>query len=1033
LSGIEVLIILEQYYIQMKKITILLVATLISKICFSQSWTEMMQEPGRNFYEIQAAFNEYWKDKDITEKGKGYKPFKRWEYFVGQRVYPSGDLSLISTTWGNYQSFISQNISGNRTSSILSSNTWTAIGPMGALSGSVFGVPAKAGRDNFITFDPTNSNAYWCGSPSGGLWKTPNNGSSWSTTTDYLTVIGCSDLAVDPSNTNNLYLATGDGEGNGDTYSIGVLKSTDGGLTWNTTGLTFNVNQQRQMRRVIVNPLNPQILIAVGNFGVYRTTNGGTSWTLILGGNFYDAEFKSNNPNVVFVAGGSMYRSVNGGANFTQISTAGGIPTGSNRMNIAVTTADTNYVYVLASKSSNTGLLGVYRSTDGGVTFTTMCTTPDILSNPCNANTTGGQGWYDLSCAVSPLNRDEVVVGGVNVWKSTNGGVSFIDIGCWNSTTSNPPFVHADQHELEYTPTGTLYVTNDGGVSQYTGTSWIDRTSPRNISQIYKIGLSTLTPSLWITGHQDNGTNIYNGTTYAASYGGDGMDCFIDRTNDNNMFASLYNGGFRRSANGGTTWSSAINGLSGGAAWVSPWKQDPVAPTTLYAGYSEMFVSTDLGGSWTQLANTGGSGYVVEFAIAPTNNQVIYVIHGTSLRKTTDGGATWTNITGNLPVGNGAPTVITVHPADANTAWLTLSGYSAGNKVFQTTDGGATWINISYNLPNLPANCSVYQPGTNGRIYVGMDVGVYTKDNSSTTWTLYNSALPNVPIHDLGISPAAPTLLRAATYGRGVYQVGVIQASTTPVSAVGVSGAVCAGTGKNFRDNSSQDPTSWNWSVSPSAGVILNSSNTENPYITFSNGGTYTVSLTSSNGFGTGSTATQTVNVFASPVLTLTSNSSTNVCVNDSIVLSASGASTYTWLPNTKTGATLSFTATLSTPSAYTVNARDINGCTATQTLSLLVSDCTGLENRKMENELFTVFPIPASNRVTIKNRAESTTDVQLELEDANGKTVLKQTAHFKKDKSELPLNISSIANGIYILKLKTEKGSTYFMKVVKE
>ena len=471
----------------MKKITVFILTLLVSNHVFSQAWHEMMQEPGRNFYEIQAAFKEYWKDKDITEKGRGYKPFKRWEYFVEQRVYPSGDISLISNTWNNYEAFRLSNAANK--SAAVAGGTWTAMGPLGPMTGSASGLAAKAGRDNFVTFDPTNPTSYWCGTPSGGLWKTTNNGSTWSTATDFLTVIGCTDLAIDPTNTNIMYLATGDGEGNGDTYSIGVLKSIDGGLTWNPTGLVFNVNQQRQMRRIIVNPVNPQIVIAVGNFGVQRTTNGGTTWTQVQAGNFYDAKFKPGHPNVVYTAGSLLYRSVNGGATYTQLNASNGIPSGANRMNIAVTPADTNYVYVLASKSSNSGLLAVLRSTDGGSNFTTMITTPDILANPCNpGTTTGGQGWYDLSCAASPLNKDEIVVGGVNVWRSLNGGTNFTNIGCWNSTTASPPFVHADQHELEYNANGTLYVTNDGGISERLSSGvWADHTAPRNIAQIYKL------------------------------------------------------------------------------------------------------------------------------------------------------------------------------------------------------------------------------------------------------------------------------------------------------------------------------------------------------------------------------------------------------------------------------------------------------------------------------------------------------------------------------------------------------------------
>ena len=500
------------------------------------------------------------------------------------------------------------------------------------------------------------------------------------------------------------------------------------------------------------------------------------------------------------------------------------------------------------------------------------------------------------------------------------------------------------------------------------------------------------------------------------------------------MFASLQNGGFRRSLNGGTSWSSIINGLSGGPGWVSPWKQDPLVAQTLYAGYSQLFVSTNSGTNWNQLTNTGGSGYIVEFAIAPSNNQIIYVIHGTSLRKTMDGGSTWTNVTSNVPTGSGAPTFITIDPTDPNTVWVTLSGYSAGNKVFQTTNGGTSWVNVSYNLPNLPANCSVYQPGSNDRIYVGMDVGVYVKDNSSNTWSLYNTGLPNVPVHDLEISPAAPTLLRAGTYGRGVYQVDLIQATSVPSSTVHVEGAICKGVSKLFVDNSTEDPTGWTWAVSPSAGVTISSVNAQNPNITFQNTGVYTVSLAATNGFGTGATAVQSVTVFANPVITLSSSgNSQTVCVGEDILLTASGASTYVWLPNNKTGATLSFTPAAPNSITYTVTGKDANGCSNTEMLSLVISKCTGIAHTKITNDLFVVFPNPAKHAISIKNQSASITKVELEMEDANGKVVLKQSADFKKDRTEIELNISALANGIYILKLKTETGGTHSTKIVKE
>jgi hypothetical protein len=1231
----------------MKKL--LLVTSLLSFLSqpfFSQEWAELMNQPNANFYDVQKSFNDYWKDKDVTVKSRGYKVFKRWEYMVEPRVFPTGDLSLLGKNAENFQAFLDtySNNSGNKfssSSSNVASTTWSVVGPMGAMTGlAINGLPRKAGRDNFITFHPTIANTLWAGAPVGGLWKTTNNGTNWNTTTDNLSVIGCSDLAIDPSNTNIMYLATGDGDA-GDSRSVGVLKSTDGGATWSATGLSAVVSSGLLIRRLIINPTNPQILIAATNAGIYRTTNGGTNWTQINSVNSFDLEFKPGDPNTVYATGTSFYLSTNGGTSFSQIS-AGIATTGSNRMAVAVTSNSLglNYVYVIASSSASSGLLGIYRSTNSGVNFTNMATTPDVLANSCNGTGTGGQGWYDLAIAASPLNANEVVVGGVNHWRSTNGGTNWTNIGCWNSTMANPPYVHADVHDLEYNSLGVLYSANDGGTSFYTGSAWTDITGTRNIAQIYRIGLSGTSANYWITGHQDNGSNIYNGTTYNASYPGDGLDCFVDRTNNNNLFAETPNGGLVKSTNGGASWTSASAGLSGNVNWLCPWKQDPQTANTIYCGLSTIWRSSNQGTSWASLAALPiTAGAVTEFAIAPTNSLVMYVIKTSGVFVTFNGGTSWTNVTGTIPVGTAAPTFVSVDASDPNTAWVTLSGYSAANKVFMTTNGGATWTNVTGNLPNLPANCIVYQPGTNDIIYVGMDVGVYYKDNSSPNWTLYNIGLPNTKIADLEISPAAPGLLRAATYGRGVYQVDVIPVSAPPSSSFTYTGTICSGVPKTFNDVSTNTPTSWNWSVNPSAGVTITSPTSQNPNITFPSAGVYSVSLNANNAFGPGNISIQAVTVTATPVIAVTgsvqticsgnpanitasgattyswntgattaaiaplpvittvytvtgyngtcsssksatinvnatptvnvtnasictgssatitasgaasylwntsatssaisvtpalttvytvtgttgsctnvktttvtvnstptvvvnssticsgtsanltasgastyswntgattaiinpspvvttvytvtgtngvcsSNKTTTVAVNPSpsvnatsnnsiicqgqqVTLNASGANTYTWQPGSVSGSTITDSPAASI--VYTVSGSAANGCVGTNTVSVNVSLCTGVAQLNGNLVNYHVYPNPAKEQITLNITTTKSLEIFVELIDGSGKLSLKQIVRFDRTKIEHQINISSLASGVYFLKLVSKEGDNKTIKLVKE
>jgi hypothetical protein len=279
-------------------------------------------------------------------------------------------------------------------------------------------------------------------------------------------------------------------------------------------------------------------------------------------------------------------------------------------------------------------------------------------------------------------------------------------------------------------------------------------------------------------------------------------------------------------------------------------------------------------------------------------------------------------------------TYIAVDATDPNTAWVTFSGYTAGTKVYKTTNGGTSWTNVSTNLPNLPANCIVYEPGSNDRVYVGMDVGVYYLDNTTTTWTLYNAGLPNTPIADLEISPANPTKLYAATYGRGVYKVDVVT-SAAPVSSFSVaSTGLCSGTNISFTDQSTSAPISWSWSVTPAAGVTVTTPTLQNPTMNFSNGGTYTVSMQATNGVGPGTVATQTVVVIGTPTVTIPVQSKT-VCAGSSVSFTASGATTYSWTSGGGTGTVATYTPVALT--VYTVTGTT-SGCSGVRTATVFVN-----------------------------------------------------------------------------------------------
>lgn len=725
----------------------------------SRTWEEMMGDPNTSFYETQQKFNEYWAGRPI-EKGKGFKAFKRWEHYMEPRVNPStGAWPDPNAVWEAQQEqpemfTFNENMPGD----------WSYIGNTNIPNG------GGAGRINGVRALPGSTTTWFACSPGGGLWKTTNSGTSWSIVgTDFLSSIGTSDVAIDPGNTNIMYLATGDGDAY-DTYALGVLKTTDGGVTWNTTGLNWNVTQNRVCNRILIHPTNTQIVIAATDNGIWRTTDGGTNWTQEQAGNFKDLMFKPGDPSVVYAASDQFYKSTNTGDTFTLITS--GLPnaTDSQRMAIAVSDANSAYVYILAS-GNDSGTLGVWRSTDSGNNFTQQAdNAPNLGGWSTDGSDGGGQGWYDLRIVADPTNADIIWTGGVNVWKSTNGGVNWALNGHWYGG-GGVPYVHADIHALYFVPgTSRLLCGNDGGVFSTTngGTNWSDLSSNLAIAQQYRLGLAALNSNLVITGWQDNGTNLKNGATHSEILGGDGMECAIDPTNSNIMYGEIYYGNIYKSTNGGASFSTIVG--SGGAnededgAWVTPYVLGS-NPSHIFVGKSRVYISTDGGATFTASAAFGGTGDCNDLAVFPGNNNIIYASKGGTLYKSTDG--TNFNALSGLP--GSFITDIATHNTDANKVWVTVSNFTAGAKVYFSSDGGSNWTNISGTLPNLPANAIIYANGTNDGIYVGMDAGVYYRDNDLGAWVPYMNSLPNVEITELEIHYATSTIT-ASTYGRGIWR-----------------------------------------------------------------------------------------------------------------------------------------------------------------------------------------------------------------------------------------------------------------------
>lgn len=732
----------------------------------AQPWAKHMDINDKASFEAaKNEFKEYWKGKE-PEKGKGFNVFNRWLYHQENHLMPDGSPAPAGINAEEYNAFLAAN-------ALSATGNWANMGPNNTAGGY-----AGLGRINCLAFASSNANIIYAGAAGGGIWKSTTGGTAWTAITDQQASLGVSSILVDPSNNNVIYWATGDADGR-DSPSIGVLKSTDGGTTWAPTGLNWIRSELRYISKLQRHPTDPNTIYAATSVGIFKTTDAGATWTQSMNTvRFFDIENKPGDGNTYYATGwitpgtvGYLYRTTDGGATWTQIHSA----TNAYRAAVAVTPANANYVGLLYERYDNDGFNGYYASTNSGTSFSLLASSPNLLGWDSRGADTGGQGWYDLALAIDPTNASVIYVGGVNTWKSTNGGGSWKINTVW-TTSGRTVVVHADKHALEFQNNTTLWQANDGGVYRTTngGSAWTHLTNPMVISQMYRIGIAQTDASV-IAGLQDNGTKVRSATgSWTDRLGGDGMDCAINPTNASIMFGELYYGDLRRSTSGGSTWSTITPTTAENTGWVTPFALAPSSPTTIYAGYSNIWKSTASGTGWTRMTSTNTLP-VRAIAVAPNNANVVYysvdagLDGGSRFFRTTNGGTSWQTLTNPTILPGCRISAIAISNTNADYVWVTLSGYVAGQKVYSSTDGGLTWTNITDTLPNIPANCIVFSNNSSDGVYMGMDIGVYYRDASTGGWVLFNAGLPNVEVADIDIQYALGKV-RIASYGRGVWE-----------------------------------------------------------------------------------------------------------------------------------------------------------------------------------------------------------------------------------------------------------------------
>lgn len=760
------------------------------------------------------------------------------QFMTAQRAYPLEDIPA-----GAYSSaferaepaiqFARQLSAGSVADSWTVPPPWSSIGPKNL-----------GGRTNSLAINPLNAHIIYAGAATGGLWRTDTGGigaSAWHYIDTGFPVLGVNAIAINPADTSVVYIGTGEVYNRANSmgsiyirttrgsYGIGLLKSSDSGLTWEKS-IDWSYDERRGVLDIVIDPNNSARVFAGTSEGVYRTENAGASWNLVLDVQMaVDIAVNPDQPDTLYVSCGNLdtpsdggigiYRSYDSGDTWTKLNIAGSVlpQTWTGKTLLDIYRAAPNVIYAdvanMFSDDDPTDV-GLYRSLDHGDTWELLTNNTDSCTDPNFSDELGThgyhmiskyQGWFSHFVVVHPTDSSRVIVGGVDAYKSTDGGRTFVRISRWNSwyrgtipagLPEGPArYSHADHHTWARHPSeaNTVFWGNDGGVfkTEDFGESFTARNGGYQTAQFYYgFSSSPITADLAIGGLQDNSTVLYEGTTdWKRIFGGDGGATALHATNPNYVIGSSQRGAIYRSLNRGdsrlfTSNDAYYDGTA--VCFIAPIAQAPSNPSVLYTGRTRVYKTTnyaDGSNSWILPAGaTELSGApVVSISVFPGNQGILWattvpdppIAAGVFLSH--NGGGSWTDVTRDLP--DRYPMDIVASYWDQDVAYVTFSGFGTPH-LYRTTDGGDTWEALGAGqLPDIPTSAFAVDPFNRNHLYLGNDFGVWFSPDAGQTWTPFTTGMPTAAqILDLSISPTNWSL-RAATHGLGVWERQLVSAT----------------------------------------------------------------------------------------------------------------------------------------------------------------------------------------------------------------------------------------------------------------
>ncbi len=725
----------------------------------------------------------------------GYKQYKRMEHYAMSRLGQDG--RIVNSEALNYNAYTNY-IKSNpmlQSRGIAHNGHWSFMGPY-----ETYPHPSAAGggigRVNRFGFHPTDPNIIFAATAGGGLWKTLDKGLYWEPLSDGIPVMNTTGVAIDFMDPGILYLLSGDGAlgsfssfNEFSRFSVGVFKSYDGGNLWQPTGLTFDENDLIKTYNLYINPEDRLTLYACTSIGLLRTQDGGETWDTIKSNVIYELEFKPGNANRIYCVNDTyVYVSTNGGDTWIDSTAIPPVDGSYGRMSISTCIGNPNLVYLIASPvdtliPSDTlpDHRGLWLSTNSGIDFTLITTRPNILASE-DGNEFKSQAWYDFASECNPIDGSEILVGAIGIWKGTESGSNWAHINGINS------IYHADIQTLQVNPLdNTLYVGNDGGVfiSEDFGETFEFRSGFLAITQYYKVATSPFFTDYTLAGAQDNGVHLRDDieTLHDHVLFGDGMESLFHPTANSLVLSSVQEGEIHISHDTGHTFDVIMPPIKNNDSteWTTPMAFDANDQFTIYLGYRPIMKSTDQGATFFATSNDTISGHIILVNNSSYPGRLYAgdckdcdeVSITFEMYRSLNYGATWQRIDMNL----GFPstsfvTSAALNPDDSLEIWIACGRYEATNKVYRSMDSGNTWSNATGSLPNVPVNGIVFEdnngsPG--GAVYVATDIGVFYRNDDLVDWIYFSNDLPRVEVTDLDIDYNGG-LIRASTYGRGLWE-----------------------------------------------------------------------------------------------------------------------------------------------------------------------------------------------------------------------------------------------------------------------